>query len=174
MQAIKRVPGAVSLDPPTVGRKFPGEIGFYRGQVNFRTIDYEPGQINVVGRKLGCPSRIPQKIDEIGRDLDIGRALYPQFEMRIHQCPGCRYAPGRRVKGKARQSPTARQVQGPAAVHQDIAVQTLSFKVRSSTTSRGIKADDRVSYKSKLYDIIGIEEVGRNAELVIVCKTTTT
>jgi SPP1 family predicted phage head-tail adaptor len=58
--------------------------------------------------------------------------------------------------------------------HQDIAVQTLRFKVRSSTTSRGIKADDRVSYKSKLYDVIGIEEVGRNAELVIVCKTTTT
>ena len=58
--------------------------------------------------------------------------------------------------------------------HQDIAVQTLRFKVRSSTTSRGIKADDRVLYNSKTYDVIGIEEVGRNAELVVICKTTAT
>jgi len=57
---------------------------------------------------------------------------------------------------------------------QDIARQTLYFKVRSSTTTRGIKADDRVTYATRTYDIKGIEEIGRNAELVIVCETTTT
>ena len=57
---------------------------------------------------------------------------------------------------------------------QDIARQTLYFKVRSSTTTRGIKADDRLTYATRTYDIKGIEEIGRNAELVIVCETTTT
>lgn len=57
---------------------------------------------------------------------------------------------------------------------QDIARQTLYFKVRSSTTTRGIKADDRVTYATRTYDIKGIEELGRNAELVIVCETTAT
>ena len=57
---------------------------------------------------------------------------------------------------------------------QDIARQTLYFKVRSSTTTRGIKADDRLTYATRTYDIKGIEELGRNAELVIVCETTTT
>lgn len=57
---------------------------------------------------------------------------------------------------------------------QDIARQTLYFKVRSSTTTRGIKADDRLTYAARTYDIKGVEEIGRNAELVIVCETTTT
>jgi SPP1 family predicted phage head-tail adaptor len=57
---------------------------------------------------------------------------------------------------------------------QDIARQTLYFKVRSSTTTRGIKADDRLTYATRTYDIKGVEEIGRNAELVIVCETTTT
>ena len=57
---------------------------------------------------------------------------------------------------------------------QDVARQTLYFKVRSSTTTRGIKADDRLTYATRTYDIKGIEEIGRNAELVIVCETTTT
>ena len=57
---------------------------------------------------------------------------------------------------------------------QDIASQTLYFKIRSSTTTRGIKADDRVTYATRTYDILGVEEISRNRELVIVCKTTTT
>lgn len=57
---------------------------------------------------------------------------------------------------------------------QDIARQTLYFKVRSSSTTRGIKADDRVTYATRTYDIKGIEEIGRNSELVIICETTTT
>ena len=40
--------------------------------------------------------------------------------------------------------------------------------------SRAFKADDRVVYNSKNWDIIGIEEIGRNDALVITCKSTTT
>lgn len=57
---------------------------------------------------------------------------------------------------------------------QDVAAQTITFKVRSSSTSRTFKADDRVRYNGKLYDITGIEEVGRNEALLMHCKTTTT
>ena len=57
---------------------------------------------------------------------------------------------------------------------QDVAAQTITFKVRSSTDSRAFKADDRVSYGARHYDITGIEEVGRNEALLLHCKTTTT
>lgn len=57
---------------------------------------------------------------------------------------------------------------------QDVATQTIAFKVRSSSDSRAFKADDRVVYNSKNWDIIGIEEIGRNDALVITCKSTTT
>lgn len=58
--------------------------------------------------------------------------------------------------------------------NQDTAMQTATFKVRSSTDSRGFKADDRVVYNSKNYDILGIEELGRDEALVITCKVSTT
>ena len=57
---------------------------------------------------------------------------------------------------------------------QDVARQTLFFKVRSSNTTRGIKADDRLKYGTRYYDIKGVEEIGRLSELIIVCETTTT
>jgi len=53
---------------------------------------------------------------------------------------------------------------------QDMPVQRLRFKIRSSSDSRGIKADDRVLYNSKYYNIQGIEEIGRNDQLVLLCQ----
>ena len=53
---------------------------------------------------------------------------------------------------------------------QDMPVQRLRFKIRSSSDSRGIKADDRVLYNSKDYNIQGIEEIGRNDQLVLLCQ----
>ncbi len=57
---------------------------------------------------------------------------------------------------------------------QDMPVQRVRFKIRSSSDSRGIKADDRVLYDSKFYNIQGIEEVGRNDQLVLLCQITGT
>jgi SPP1 family predicted phage head-tail adaptor len=57
---------------------------------------------------------------------------------------------------------------------QDMPVQRLRFKIRSSSDSRGIKADDRVLYNSKYYNIQGIEEIGRNDQLVLLCQITGT
>ena len=56
---------------------------------------------------------------------------------------------------------------------QDIAVKRLTFKVRSFGITQALKADDRVVYKSEPYDILGIEESGRD-QLAIVVQTTTT
>ena len=53
---------------------------------------------------------------------------------------------------------------------QDMPVQRLRFKIRSSSDSRGIKADDRVLYNSKYYNIQGIEEIGRQDQLVLLCQ----
>ena len=53
---------------------------------------------------------------------------------------------------------------------QDMPVQRLRFKIRSSSDSRGIKADDRVLYNSKYYNIQGIEEIGRHDQLVLLCQ----
>ena len=53
-------------------------------------------------------------------------------------------------------------------------IQRVRFKVRSSSDSRGIKADDRVVYNSKYYNIQGIEEVGRQDQLVLLCQITGT
>jgi len=57
---------------------------------------------------------------------------------------------------------------------QDMPVQRVRFKIRSSSDSRGIKADDRVLYNSKYYNIQGIEEVGRQDQLVLLCQITGT
>jgi len=57
---------------------------------------------------------------------------------------------------------------------QDMPVQRVRFKVRSSSDSRDIKADDRVLYNSKYYNIQGIEEVGRQDQLVLLCQITGT
>ena len=54
--------------------------------------------------------------------------------------------------------------------NQDMPVQRVRFKIRSSSDSRGIKADDRVLYNSKYYNIQGIEEIGRNDQLVLLCQ----
>jgi head-tail adaptor len=53
---------------------------------------------------------------------------------------------------------------------QDMPVQRVKFKIRSSSASRGVKADDRVLYDSKLYNIQGIEEIGRDDQLVLLCQ----
>jgi hypothetical protein len=53
-------------------------------------------------------------------------------------------------------------------------VQRVRFKIRSSSDSRGIKADDRVLYNLKYYNIQGIEEVGRQDQLVLLCQITGT
>ena len=58
--------------------------------------------------------------------------------------------------------------------NQDMPVQRVRFKIRSSSDSRGIKADDRVVYNSKYYNIQGIEEVGRQDQLVLLCQITGT
>jgi len=57
---------------------------------------------------------------------------------------------------------------------QDMPVQRVRFKIRSSSDSRGIKADDRVLYNLKYYNIQGIEEVGRQDQLVLLCQITGT
>lgn len=57
---------------------------------------------------------------------------------------------------------------------QDMPVQRLRFKIRSSSDSRGIKADDRVLYNLKYYNIQGIEEIGRNDQLVLLCQISAT
>lgn len=54
--------------------------------------------------------------------------------------------------------------------NQDMPVQRVRFKIRSSSDSRGIKADDRVKYGSNVYNIQGIEEIGRNDQLVLLCQ----
>lgn len=56
---------------------------------------------------------------------------------------------------------------------QDIASKRLLFKVRSSADTKAIRADDRLLYNSESFDIIGIEEVGRGAELIYVVQSTT-
>ena len=58
--------------------------------------------------------------------------------------------------------------------NQDMPVQRVRFKIRSSSDSRGIKADDRVLYDGKYYNIQGIEEVGRQDQLVLLCQITGT
>ena len=60
------------------------------------------------------------------------------------------------------------------STNQDMPVQRVRFKIRSSSASRGIKADDRVLYDSKYYNIQGIEEVGRQDQLVLLCQITGT
>jgi len=60
------------------------------------------------------------------------------------------------------------------STNQDMPVQRVRFKIRSSSDSRGIKADDRVLYNSKYYNIQGIEEVGRQDQLVLLCQITGT
>ena len=57
---------------------------------------------------------------------------------------------------------------------QDMPVQRVRFKIRSSSDSRGIKADDRVLYDGNYYNIQGIEEVGRHDQLVLLCQITGT
>lgn len=56
---------------------------------------------------------------------------------------------------------------------QDIAVKRLSFKVRRSTATEGVKADDRLQYRGESYDILGVEEIGRD-QLVFIVQTTST
>ena len=56
------------------------------------------------------------------------------------------------------------------STNQDMPIQRVRFKVRSSSDSQGIKADDRVLYNSKYYNIQGIEEIGRNDQLVLLCQ----
>ena len=53
---------------------------------------------------------------------------------------------------------------------QDMPVQRVLFKIRSSSESRAIKADDRVIYDSKTYDLLGIAEIGRRDQLVLLCS----
>ena len=53
---------------------------------------------------------------------------------------------------------------------QDMPVQRVRFKIRSSSESRAIKADDRVIYDSKTYDLLGIAEIGRRDQLVLLCS----
>ena len=60
------------------------------------------------------------------------------------------------------------------STNQDMPIQRVRFKVRSSSDSRGIKSDDRVLYDSKYYNIQGIEEVGRQDQLVLLCQITGT
>ena len=60
------------------------------------------------------------------------------------------------------------------STNQDMPIQRVRFKIRSSSDSRGIKADDRVLYNSKYYNIQGIEEVGRQDQLVLLCQITGT
>lgn len=57
---------------------------------------------------------------------------------------------------------------------QDMPSQQVRFKIRSSAVSRGIKADDRVSYDSNYYNIQGIAEIGRRDQLVLLCLITGT
>tara|TARA_R100000654_G_scaffold55153_1_gene81390 strand:- start:1654 stop:1986 length:333 start_codon:yes stop_codon:yes gene_type:complete len=57
---------------------------------------------------------------------------------------------------------------------QDMPVQRVRFKIRSSTDSRSIQANDRVVYDSKIYNIQGIEEIGREDQLVLLCQITGT
>jgi len=58
--------------------------------------------------------------------------------------------------------------------NQDMPVQRLRFKIRSSTDSRAINPADRVIYNSNTYTIQGIEEVGRNDQLILLCEITGT
>ena len=60
------------------------------------------------------------------------------------------------------------------STNQDMPIQRVRFKIRSSSDSRGIKADDRVLYDGKYYNIQGIEEVGRQDQLVLLCQITGT
>jgi SPP1 family predicted phage head-tail adaptor len=53
---------------------------------------------------------------------------------------------------------------------QDTATKQLAFKIRSSTDSRAVSTKDRVVYDSKHFDIIGIEEIGRNDQLMLTCQ----
>jgi head-tail adaptor len=57
---------------------------------------------------------------------------------------------------------------------QDMPVQRLRFKIRSSTDTRAINPADRVIYNSNTYTIQGIEEVGRNDQLILLCEITGT
>lgn len=57
---------------------------------------------------------------------------------------------------------------------QDIAVKRLNFKVRSSSDTRSITAGDRLQYAGDNYDILGVEEIGRKDQLVLVVQSTTT
>jgi len=52
---------------------------------------------------------------------------------------------------------------------QEAATTTLAFKVRSSTDTRSVGTDYRVVYDGKNYDISGIEEIGRNDQLMFTC-----
>jgi SPP1 family predicted phage head-tail adaptor len=53
---------------------------------------------------------------------------------------------------------------------QDTATKQMAFKIRSSTDSRAVSTKDRVVYDSKYFDIIGIEEIGRNDQLMLTCQ----
>jgi head-tail adaptor len=57
---------------------------------------------------------------------------------------------------------------------QDIAVKKLNFKVRSSADTRAITAGDRLLYDGESFDILGVEEIGRRDQLVIIVQSTTT
>jgi len=56
------------------------------------------------------------------------------------------------------------------ASRQDTATKQLVFKIRSSTDSRAVTTKDRLVYDGKYFDITGIEEQGRNDQLLIMCQ----
>ena len=63
----------------------------------------------------------------------------------------------------------------PAAVEQNsgeqiVSVNKVVFNIRYSNDSKNTKAGYRISYDSKIYNILGVHEVGRNERIRLITE----
>ena len=55
-------------------------------------------------------------------------------------------------------------------MEQETSINRVTWRIRSSSTTRTVAASDRVKYGSEYYNILAIQEVGRKNELYLVTE----
>ena len=53
---------------------------------------------------------------------------------------------------------------------QEVSVNSVTWRVRSSTTTRDVTPKYRIRYKQDFYEILAVQEVGRNNELHFITE----
>jgi SPP1 family predicted phage head-tail adaptor len=52
----------------------------------------------------------------------------------------------------------------------ETSVQRVDFSIRQSSDSDTLTTADRISYDSKIYDIVAIHELGRGVDVRLICE----